>query len=179
VQGAHNEPALEERAAPDAMYGARPEAESAARPDLMLIGACRLLRESGRHAATAAVILLVVSVGVVSRLTGGGPLGGVLVVILVPMGGSCLVSAGLAVRSHRTLLAALARARSRTGAPIDSGVPWTPSGAYAPLDREIVAGELRLLLGAAHRCCELASRAGMWAVATLLLFGFWLLAGIG
>ena len=167
MQAAHNEPALEERATPDG------------RPDLMLIGACRLLRESGRHATTAAVILLVVAVGVVSRLTGGGPLGGLLVVLLVPIGGSWLVSAGLAARSHRTLLAALARARSRTGAPVDPGVPWTPSGAYAPLDRELVAGELRELLGAAHRCCELASRAEVWAVATLLLFVFWALAGIG
>jgi hypothetical protein len=151
--------------------------------DQVLGGACDLLRESGRHAAIAAVILMVVAVGVVNRLVGGGPYGPggrpVHYVLLAIVSGLVLLSAVFVAYARRTLRGALARVRNRTGAPLDPGVPWTPTGAYAPLDRDIVAGELRRLLGAAHRCCDLASRAEELAVAAGVLFLFWTLAGAG
>jgi hypothetical protein len=151
--------------------------------DEMLGGACDLLRESGRHAAIAAVILMMLAVGVVNRLVGGGPYGpgGGLVhyVLLAVVSGLVLWSAVFVVCARRTLRSALARVRSRTGAPLDPAVPWTPAGVYTSLDEDIVAGELRRLLGAAHRCCDLASRAEELAVAAGVLFLFWTLAGTG
>lgn len=157
--------------------GAAPEERAS--PDAMLVGACGLLRESGRHGAVVAVILLVLSVAMASRLADGGPHGAVGLALLVAAGGLGLLSAGFVACSRRTLLGALARVRSRTGAPLDPGVPWTPSGAHTPLDVEIVVGELRRLLGAAHRCCALTSRAEKLAVAAGLLFVLWTLAGTG
>jgi hypothetical protein len=159
------------------------EQPSPGSPDQVLAGACDLLRESGRHAAMAAVILMMVAVGVVNRLVGGGPYGPggrpVHYVLLAVVSGLVLLSSVFVVCARRTLRGALARVRSRTGAPLDPGVPWTPAGAYAPLDGDVVAGELRRLLGAAHRCCDLASRAEKLAVAAGVLFLFWTLAGAG
>jgi hypothetical protein len=158
----------------------RPSPRSA---DEMLAGACDLLRESGRHAAIAAVILMMLAVGVVNRLVGGGPYGPggppVHYVLLAVVSGLVLWSAVFVVWARRTLRDALARVRSRIGAPLDPGVPWTPAGVHASLDGDIVAGELRRLLGAAHRCCDLASRAEELAAAAGVLFLFWTLAGTG
>jgi hypothetical protein len=105
VHGAEYDPAPEERTSPDAM----------------LLGACGLLRESGRHGAIAAVILLMLSVGMVSRPADGGPHGAVGLALIAAVGGLVLLSAGFVVRSRRTQLGALARVRSRT-------VLWTLAG---------------------------------------------------
>ncbi|WP_030167428.1 hypothetical protein [Spirillospora albida] len=144
-------------------------------PEDLLGHACALVRLCGQDAAIAAMLLALVLVGTCTRLAAGAP--GVLALALLPVpAGSAAISAGYAVRSRRTLIRALCDVRSRTGAPLDPSVPWTPFASAAALDERVRDAELRRLLAAAHRCGALAWLALAWAVASAVLFLFWALA---
>ncbi|MEU6036539.1 hypothetical protein ABZ801_14125 [Actinomadura sp. NPDC047616] len=152
-------------------------ANEAVRADHLLGAAEGLLRTCGQDAAVAAAVLVLVLVGVLTQLAhGGGRLGVLPLVLLAPVAVTFTMSAGLAVRSRLTVVAALGEIRGRTGAPLDPGVPWTPFALGTALDGRVLDEELRRLLAAAHRCCELAWQAVVWGVATAVLCVCWTLA---
>ncbi|GLZ13905.1 hypothetical protein Acsp04_41400 [Actinomadura sp. NBRC 104425] len=147
------------------------------RPDRLFRAAEGLLRTCGQDAAVAAAVLAVVLLGVLAQVAhGGGRLGVLPLALLVPVAVTFAVSAGLAVRSRLMVVAALGEIRGRTGAPLDPGVPWTPFALGTALDGRVLDEQLRRLLAAAHRCCELAWQAVVWAVATAVLYVCWTLA---
>ncbi|GAA2452225.1 hypothetical protein GCM10010191_83120 [Actinomadura vinacea] len=151
----------------------RPDQPPPETSEELLGRACTLLRLCGQDAAIAAVLLVLVAAGVVTRLAYGGRPEPVALLPLPALAASFATSAGLAVRSRRTLVTALGSVRAATGAPLEPGVPWTPAGLATALDPRVRDGELRLLLGAAHRCCDLAWRAVVWGVLTGVLFVLW------
>jgi hypothetical protein len=156
--------------------GAGGAAAQAERPDDLLGQASGLLRVCGQDAAVAAALLVLVAVGVVTQLTGLGRPGAIATVLPAPVALAFATSAGFAIRSRRTLVGALGAVRGRTGAPLDPNVPWKPFGLGGALDERVRDEELRRLLAAAHRCCELAWQAVVWGVVTSVLFVFWTLA---
>jgi hypothetical protein len=145
--------------------------------------ASELTSRSASDGLVAVVILLGVVVSAMSQLDGtGGLLRGNAPVrlLLLPVVIACFgTSATLVALSRRTLVRALGETRMRVGAPLDPAVPWTPNSSRTPLSGEVLDTELRKLVGAAHRCCELAFRALWWATLTLIWFVFWTLAGVG
>nr|BFE36487.1 hypothetical protein GCM10010200_087380 [Actinomadura rugatobispora] len=142
-------------------------------PEELLAHACALLRLCGQDAALAAVLLVLVAAGTVTRLAYAGWPGPVALLPLLAVAASFGISAVLAVGSRRTLVAALGSVRAATGAPLDPAVPWTPAGLRPALDPRVRDAELRRLLGAAHRCCGLAWQAVLWAAAAGVLFVLW------
>ncbi|WP_146150262.1 hypothetical protein [Actinomadura rubrobrunea] len=156
---------------------AGPPGDGAERPEDVLGQAGVLLRACGQDAAVAAIVLILVLVGAATQLAhGGGRLGALQLALLAPVAAASAGSAALAVRSRLVLVAALGTARGRTGAPLDPGVPWTPFASGSALDRRARDEELRRLLAAAYRCCDLAWRAVVWAAAAAVLFVCWTLA---
>ncbi|GAA4148000.1 hypothetical protein GCM10022416_41930 [Actinomadura keratinilytica] len=149
------------------------------RPDRLLRAAEGLLRTCGQDAAVAAAVLAVVLLGVLAQVAhGGGGLGAVPLALLAALAVAFAVSAALAVRSRLAVLPALGEIRARTGAPLDPGAPWTPFALGTALEERVLDEQLRRLLSAAHRCCELAWRAVVWAVATAGLYVCWTLAAV-
>jgi hypothetical protein len=142
-------------------------------PEHLLGHAYALLRLCGQDAAIAAVLLFLVAAGTVTQLAYAGWPVLIAQLPLVVLAGAFTMSAGLAVRSRRTLVSALGTLRAATGAPLDPGVPWTPFGLTIALDPGVRDIELRRLLGAAHRCAELAWQAVVWGVVTAVLFVLW------
>jgi hypothetical protein len=151
----------------------RQDAPGPETPEEILGHACALLRLCGQDAAIAAVLLVLVAAGTLAQLAYAGWPGLVAQLPLVALTGAFTMSAALAVRSRRTLLAALGTVRLATGSPLDPGVPWTPFGLGTALDRDVRDAELRRLLGAAHRCAELAWQAVVWGMVTAALFVLW------
>lgn len=146
--------------------------------DEMFSGISALVRESGRTAAFATVVLVMILVSVVSRLLSGAEVTFAGLVLAVPMAATFVASAALAARSRQTLVRGLADMRARTGAPVDTRAPWTSLGVSAPLGEHALQQEARRLIGAAWLCGELAWRALRWAVATGLIFIFWMVATV-
>jgi hypothetical protein len=142
-------------------------------PEEMLGHAYALLRLSGQDAMIAAVLLTLVAAGTITQLAHAGWPALFAQLPLVPLAGSFAMSAGLVVRTRRTLVTALGSVRAATGAPLDPSVPWTPFGLATALDPGVRDTELRRLLGAAHRCAELAWQAVVWGVVTAVLFVLW------
>ncbi|WP_395106381.1 hypothetical protein [Actinomadura sp. SCN-SB] len=142
-------------------------------PEDLLGHACALLRLCGQDAAIAAVLLFLVAMGTVTQLAYAGWPSLLAQLPLVAVTGAFATSASLAVRSRRTLVSALGSVRAATGAPLDPSVPWTPIGLAASLDTGLRDAELRRLLGAAHRCADLAWQAVVWGVVTAVLFALW------
>ncbi|MFG2001145.1 hypothetical protein ACGFNU_18570 [Spirillospora sp. NPDC048911] len=144
-------------------------------PADLLRQACTLVRLCGQDGLIAAVLLVVVGVGVIAQLAVVRP----GIVQLVPLAALAIAyagSAGFLVRSRMTLVAALSTARGNTGSPLDPGVPWRPFALDAALDARVRDGELRRLLAAAHRCSELSWRAVVWGMVTALAFVIWTMA---
>ena len=142
----------------------------------MLWHACALLRLCGRDAVVAAVLLALVATGTVVRLAYAGLQGPLLLPPLAAVAAASVVSAGLTARCRWTLVSALGSVRAATGAPLDPAAPWTPVGLHTALDPQVRDAELRRLLGAAHRCCESAWHAVLWASAAGALFVLWSMA---
>jgi hypothetical protein len=149
----------------------------------VLATAGELAHRSASDGLVAIVILLGVVVSAVTQVneSGGLPHGNAAIrLLLLPFVVVCFgTSVTLVAHSRRTLVRALGEARMRIGAPLDPAVPWVPASFRTPLTSTVLDVELRKLIGAAHRCCDLSYRALWWATMTLLLFVFWTLAGIG
>ncbi|WP_153539585.1 hypothetical protein [Actinomadura macrotermitis] len=141
-------------------------------PGDLLGHACALVRLCARDAMIAATLLALVVVGVTAQLAAGRT--GVLALVsLTVVGAAFSVAASCVLRARRTLVTALGAVRGRTGAPLDPGVPWTPFALGTALDNGVRDVELRRLLAAAHRCCELSWQAVNWAVITSGLCLLW------
>lgn len=142
-----------------------------------LAGASRLLRDSGRDALMVGAILLMITVGVITRLAGGAELDLLRALLLAGTAVPAVVAAVLVVRSRQTLLRALGEVRVRLGAPIDPRAPWTPRDwEELPIpDEETVRRETRRVLGAAYRCYDLTWSALPWALAAVAAFLVWTL----
>ncbi|MEW2359334.1 hypothetical protein [Spirillospora sp. NPDC029432] len=138
-------------------------------PEEILGHACTLLRLCGQDAAIAVALLAVVAAGVLTRM----PAGVLPLLLLVPVAGPFAMAAGYVVRARRTMVSALAAVRAGTGAPLDPTVPWTPAGLAAGPAPGVRDVELRRLLGAAYRCCDLSWHAVVWAVGTSAAFVLW------
>ncbi|MFB4318718.1 hypothetical protein [Actinomadura sp. 21ATH] len=140
-------------------------------PEEILGHACTLLRLCGQDAAIAVALLAVVAAGVLTQLAAAGSV--LPLPLLVPVAGPFAMAAGYAVRARRTMVSALAAVRAGTGAPLDPTVPWTPAGLTAGLPPDVRDVELRRLLGAAYRCCDLSWHAVVWAVGASVAFVLW------
>ncbi|MFI0446320.1 hypothetical protein [Actinomadura sp. 6N118] len=144
-------------------------------PEELLRQACALVRLCGQDGLIAAVLLVVVGVGVIAQLAAVRP-GVIQVVLLGVLVVAYAGSAGFVVRSRMTLVAALSTARGNTGSPLDPAVPWKPFALDTALDARVRDGELRRLLAAAHRCSELSWRAVVWGMVTAVSFVIWTMA---
>lgn len=153
--------------------------DEARSPGEVLSGVSALMRESGREAVVAVVILLAVLMGVVGLLPGGMGFPVVGPVLLLSMSVTFATSAALACRSRQTMVRALAELRMRIGAPVDPQAPWTSLGAEPPPGEDALWREVRRLIGAAWLCAELAWRAVVWALVTGVIFIFWSIARLG
>lgn len=145
-------------------------------PEEILGRACDLLRLCWQDAAIATVLLVLVAAGTLVQLTHAGWPGLAGQLLLAPVAGTFTMSAGLVVRSRRTLVSALSAVRAATGAPLDPTVPWQPFGLSAALDPGVRDTQLRRLLGAASRCVEAAWLAVIWALVSAGLFLVWTVA---
>lgn len=147
-----------------------PSRESLEPHEVLLGRASDLLRQSRLRTDLSLVPLVVVATGEVGRI--GGPMPTLVRGLLTLATGVAFLGALYwIVRARRTVSAALGGLRSRTGAPAQ-WVPWTAVGIDRPLPGDLLARELRNLLGAAVACCRYSEAAVAWSVVTLVLYLF-------
>jgi hypothetical protein len=134
----------------------------------LLARACELLRQSRWTADLSLVPVVVVIVGEAGRF--GDPRPGLIRALLtVATGIAALAGLFWAIRSRRTVSAALSDLRTRTGSPVQR-VPWTAIGIDRPFEGDLLAREVRRLLGAAYASSRQAEIAAAWSVASLVLY---------
>lgn len=134
----------------------------------LLARACELLRQSRWTANMSLIPVLVVIVGEAGRF--GDPRPGLLRALLTVAAGLTGLGALVwAVRSRQTVSAALSELRSRTGSPVQR-VPWTAVGIDRPLEGDLLAREVRRLLGAAYASSRQAEIAAAWSGVSLVLY---------
>lgn len=140
-----------------------------------LAGATSLLRDSGRDVVIVGVILVMILVGVITRLIGGAELSPPRLLLLAGLAGPYTMSTVLVVRSRLTLLRTLGEVRVQLGAPIDPRAPWTMNDWEELPDYATFLRETRRMLGAAYRCYDLSGSAMLWALAASAVFLVWTL----